>query len=433
MAVTRAIAGFDWRAGLFASALLALVSAVLPVPAPAAEEKPAVVAVRVTAIESVTRITLTLTGTVRYRVSMLGQPYRLVLDMPGVRWQLDPVGRFEQGPVTAWRFGAFSKDIDRVVFDLDRPMRVQKTFALAPKDRVTEWRLVIDLERVSRDEFERLEREREGGRAPPAPAADPPVAVAAPGMAPKAPPAARAALPLVVLDPGHGGVDPGATGPGGTVEKTIVLALAREVAERLAATGRYRVVLTRAGDTFVPLRQRFEAAREARAALFLSLHADSNPIRGRRGVSVYTLSAEATDQEAAALARRENRSDAIAGVDLKGRPDPVAGVLIDLAQRDTKAKSIRLARALVAELKTVAPLVGKPHRAAGFAVLKAPDVPSVLVEVGHLSNADEEKKLADPAHRRRLADGIVRGIERYFARPARPPAPPPPPARTATR
>jgi N-acetylmuramoyl-L-alanine amidase len=410
------ILGLDWHASRRAPVLLCLVlvgtAGLVPSGAPArAEEKPTVTAVRVSTIDQVTRITLSLSATVRYRVSVVGQPYRLVLDMPGVRWDLEPVGRFDSGAVRAWRFGAFTRDIDRVVFDLDRPMRVQKTFALAPKDRTTEWRLVIDLERVSRDEFERLEREREGRAPAPPPAhrAEPPVPVAAP------PPAGRPALPLIVLDPGHGGVDPGAVGPGGTVEKAIVLALAKDVAERLVATGRYRAMLTRGGDNFVPLRQRFEAAREARAGLFLSLHADSNPIRGRRGVSVYTLSTEATDQEAAALAKRENRSDEIAGLALKGRPGAVAGVLIELAQRDTKAKSIRLARSLVAELRSVAPLVGKPHRAAGFAVLKAPDVPSVLIEVGHLSNAEEEKKLADPAYRKRLAEGIARGIDRYFA------------------
>jgi N-acetylmuramoyl-L-alanine amidase len=417
-----------WRAWRRAAAFLGLISAGMAAVGPGAlparaEEKPAVTAVRVSTIDQVTRITLTLTAAVRYRVSVVGRPYRLVLDTPGVRWDLDPVARFEAGPVLAWRFGAFSRDIDRVVFDLDRPMRVQKTFALAPKDKATEWRLVIDLERVSRDEFERIEREQQGRAPLPEPA--PPVPVAAPpGAPPKAPPPpGRRPLPLVVLDPGHGGVDPGAIGPGGTVEKSVVLALARDVAERLAASGRYRAMLTRAGDSFVPLRQRFEAAREARASLFLSLHADSSPLRGRRGVSVYTLSAEATDQEAAALAKRENRSDEIAGIALKGRPDAVAGVLIDLAQRDTKAKSIRFARGLVAEMKGVAPMVVHPLRAAGFAVLKAPDVPSVLIEVGHLSNAEEEKKLADPAYRKRLAEGIARGIDRYFAVP---------PARTGT-
>ena len=220
---------------------------------------------------------------------------------------------------------------------------------------------------------------------------------------------------VVALDPGHGGVDPGAISPHRLYEKTITLAAARELARQLDATGRYRAVLTRSGDVFVPLRQRVARARASHAELFLSIHADALPDSAMRGLSVYTLSDQASDREAAALAGRENRDDFIAGVHLRRQPPVIGAILLDLAQRQTNNRSLLLARTIVMQLGHAVPLLEKPHRSAGFVVLTAPDIPSVLVELGCLSNPAEERLLPQRAYQRRLAQGLVRAIDDYFA------------------
>ena len=227
----------------------------------------------------------------------------------------------------------------------------------------------------------------------------------------------RSAVPLrtVVLDPGHGGVDPGAISPHGLYEKRITLATARELARLLEATHRYRPVLTRRGDIFVPLRTRVARARAARADLFLSIHADALPDSAMRGLSVYTLSETASDHEAGALAARENKDDFVAGVHLHRQPPVIGAILLDLAQTQTNNRSLELARAIVGELGHAVPLLEKPHRSAGFAVLTAPDLPSALVELGCLSNPKEERLLPKPSYQRRLAHGLVRAIDDYFA------------------
>lgn len=229
------------------------------------------------------------------------------------------------------------------------------------------------------------------------------------------PPNRPAALPVVAIDAGHGGFDPGATGIGGTFEKHITLSVARELAEALRDSGRYRVVLTRDSDLFLRLRERVRVAREERADIFLSLHADSNPDPRLHGVTVYTLSDQASDREAAMMAARENRVDALAGVEMDPEDDVMASILIDLAQRATRRESDALASFLVDHLGEVARLLNNTHRHAGFAVLTAPDVPSVLVELGHLSNAEDEQRLRSPDHRTRLVEALAEAVDAYFA------------------
>ena len=220
---------------------------------------------------------------------------------------------------------------------------------------------------------------------------------------------------VVVLDPGHGGVDPGAISPHGVYEKTLTLAMAHELGRRLEATGRYRPFLTRRGDKFVSLRGRVLRARANRAELFLSIHADLLPNRALRGLSVYTLSNEASDRMAAALANRENRDDFIAGVRLSREPRQIGAILFDLARRQTENLSLVLAHTIVEELGRTVQLLETPHRAAGFAVLTAPDIPSALVELGCLSNPTDERLLQERAYQRRLADGLMRAIDDFFA------------------
>ena len=220
---------------------------------------------------------------------------------------------------------------------------------------------------------------------------------------------------VVALDPGHGGADPGAISPHGLYEKTITLATARELARELELSGRYRSVLTRRRDRFVPLRQRVARARHAHADLFLSIHADALPDSDLRGLSVYTLSDQASDRQTAALAARENRDDLVAGMHLSHEAPVIGAILYDLARRKTNNRSLALARAVVEELGRSVPLLERPHRAAGFVVLTAPDIPSALVELGCLSNPHEERLLPTRSYQRRLAHGLVRAIDDYFA------------------
>jgi N-acetylmuramoyl-L-alanine amidase len=233
-------------------------------------------------------------------------------------------------------------------------------------------------------------------------------------------PATRPATPapatrrLVVIDAGHGGIDPGALGYNGLREKDITLEMARALKREIENSGRYRVVMTRQRDEFLPLRERVAVAREHKADLFVSLHADSIGSSNFRGFSVYTLSDTASDREAEMLAAKENRADALGGVDLSRESDVVASILIDLAQRDTMNHSRRFAKSLVNSLRTVGPLVPKPHRSAGFAVLTAADVPSALIELGYITNANDALRLSEPEERVKIARAIARAVDQYF-------------------
>jgi N-acetylmuramoyl-L-alanine amidase len=218
----------------------------------------------------------------------------------------------------------------------------------------------------------------------------------------------------VVLDAGHGGIDPGAIGVSGVYEKDLTIEVARDVARLLEGTRRYNVVLTRDDDEFIPLRERVARARAANADLFISIHADALPNAAMRGASVFTLSEKASDKEAAALAARENQVDLIGGIDLSRHPPEVGTILLDLTRRQTANLSIGLARRLVAELGKDVPLLEHSHRSAGFAVLKAPDIPSALVEMGCLSNAQEERLLRSNAYQKKIARLLVHAIDGYF-------------------
>lgn len=221
-------------------------------------------------------------------------------------------------------------------------------------------------------------------------------------------------IPLIVLDPGHGGADPGAIGVGSVYEKDIALATVLEAARKLESTRRYRVYLTRKDDVFVPLRERVVRARAAGGDLFLSVHADALPSARLRGASVFTLSETASDEEAAELASRENKADLVAGIDLSRHPPEVSEILLDLARRETNNQSIRFARELVAELRRHVLLLHNGQRSAGFAVLKAPDVPSALVELGCLSNREEERLLQRASYQRVMAASLIRAVDDYF-------------------
>lgn len=268
-------------------------------------------------------------------------------------------------------------------------------------------------------------------------------AEAKPGKAPRRPmrraapvrkaPPAKPKPRVVVIDPGHGGPDPGTIGFSGHYEKFVAISAAREMARQLTATGRYRAVLTRGGDSYVALRDRVARARLAKAELFVSVHADAHPDHSTRGASVYTLSEAASDREAAALAAKENKADIVSGVDLRGKPAEISSILIDLSQRETINQSRTYAGMLLESLgKKGVGLLARSHRYAGFAVLTAPDTPAVLLEMGYLSNRHDERLLLQRGYQRRLASALVDASDRYFAsRPTHPDAPPPRPAAPA--
>jgi N-acetylmuramoyl-L-alanine amidase len=225
--------------------------------------------------------------------------------------------------------------------------------------------------------------------------------------------------PVIVIDPGHGGIDPGCIGYSGTYEKTITIATAKEIARLLSASEHYKVVLTRSTDEYVALHDRVIRGRSAHGDLFLSVHADAIPDENVRGASVFTLSEKASDAAAAAVAERENRVDAVVGMEFANQSPEVSSILFDLTRRQTNNRSIGLARELVSVLSSEVRMLENCHRSAGFAVLKAPDIPSALVEMGCLSNREEDVLLQKASYRAKIAKGIVQSVDAYFKHVAR--------------
>ena len=353
-----------------------------------------------------TRFIADLSKKVEVKVFALGDPYRVIVDAADVSFQMpDGIGNEQRGLVKAFRFGLFAPGKSRIVLDIGGPFLIDRSFVLGARDDQPA-RLVIDL--VPTDEKTFLAKQREQSSKTKEEAKEPiPLAASAPS----------GEKPIVVLDPGHGGVDSGAKSANGVLEKNVVLAFAKRLRQKLEASGRYQVHMTRDDDTFLPLKERVRFAREKGAGLFISLHADYFPteIDDARGATVFTLSEKASDDEARALAAKENLSDAIAGVELPDDSDEVVtNILIDLAQRETNNRSVVMARSIVGELAAKGRLHTRQLRSAGFRVLKAPDVPSVLLELGFLSNEEDEKQLTSEAWRDRMAGAIRDAVESYF-------------------
>ena len=331
-------------------------------------------------------ITISARDVTPHKVFLLPRPDRLVIDIPSLanRPAVSLPGNYKGELLKALRLGQFDPHTSRLVFDLSQPIRVQTIY---DED---EGKLVIDIISARDGESPLAEK-------------------------PKAQPIRKPQKPVIVIDPGHGGQDPGTSGPSGSDEKDIVLEYAKALQAKLMKSGRYEVLLTRDDDTFIMLRKRVDIARKARASLFISLHADSDPDGSARGLSVYTVSEKASDTETAALAARENKSDVLAGMDLSDERPDVAGILISLAERETMNRSATLADVLVNALQGQIPLLTNSHRFAGFAVLKAPDIPSVLVEIGFLSHPGEEKQIRSKSYRDKVTGGIATGVDKYFS------------------
>jgi N-acetylmuramoyl-L-alanine amidase len=372
---------------------------------PAGEAPPVATDARLAGDDRQTRLVLDLSRKIDLRAFTLADPYRVVIDIPQVTFRLPPrVGEHGRGLVKMFRYGLVMPGGSRIVIDATGPVRALRAFVLDPTDGQPA-RMVVDLAPVDRETFLRASDIDNHLPRP----ADP--ALAHRDARPGDP------RPLIVLDPGHGGIDSGTRAASGETEKNLVLEFATMLRNKLEKTGKFRVAMTRSDDTFVELAERVRFARLRQAQLFISIHCDALA-RGdgdAEGASVYTLSEQASDAEAQRLADAENRADVIAGVNLAAEPSEIADILIDLAQRETKSFSTHFARAVVSELHAAARLHKHPLKSAGFRVLKAPDVPSVLVELGYVSNAGDLKQLISEGWRSRTGDALVHAVQSYFA------------------
>ena len=349
-----------------------------------------------------TRFQVTLSKPVTAQVSLMERPDRLIIDLPEVAFHLPAeAGRSKEGLVASYRYGLFAPGRSRVVMELAQPAIVSGMTTM-PDATGAATILTIELSRADREEF----RKAAAGSPPPAKDGPEPVVQAT-----------KDARPVIMIDPGHGGIDPGAAASSGSVaEKDLVLSFAQRLKKRLEEGGRYKVLMTRDKDVFVSLGDRVRAAKAAQADLLISIHADS--ISGGqdvRGLTVYTGSERASDADSARLADRENKADAVAGVESGDMPDDVSDILMDLTLRETRGFSHGFATRLVGEFDSVARLNKNPHRQARFQVLRAHDVPSVLVELGYLSSQKDLDLLMSEEWRAKMVSAMSNAVDRFFA------------------
>ena len=350
-----------------------------------------------------TRFKITLSKAVTAQAFLMERPDRVIVDLPEVAFHLpSEAGRSKEGLIASYRYGLFAPGRSRLVMDLAQPA-VVSGLTVQPDASGAATLLTIELSRVEREEFRRAAVESASKSAEGAP--EPPAVQQT-----------KDARPVIMIDPGHGGIDPGAAASGHVVEKDLVLSFAQRLKKKLEANGRYKVLMTRDEDVFVSLGARVKAARAAQADLFISIHADS--ISGGqdvRGLTVYTGSERASDADSARLADRENKADAAAGVESGDMPDDVSDILQELTLRETRGFSHGFATRLVGEFDTVARLNKNPHRQARFQVLRAHDVPSVLVELGYLSSQKDLDLLMSEEWRSKMASAMAVAVDRFFA------------------
>ncbi len=346
------------------------------------------------------RLTMALSRPVQVTSSITAGPDRVIIDLPSVNFQVQPAGKGGVGFVGAWRYGLFTPEKARIILDLSQPALVAKAEVRPRRGGFGE--LVVELKRAGRAEFQAAANEAAAKRQDATPAL--PEIVKPVGDTRR----------IVVIDPGHGGIDPGAV-VSTIAEKVVVLAFGQRLKQSLEASGRYRVVMTRDDDSFVPLAERVKLARAAGADLFVSIHADSlTQAQDVRGATIYTGSERATDSEAARLAAKENQADAVAGLDASEDVQDVAGILMDLAKRETRTFSSVFARNLVDKLGGSVRMHKVPLRSAGFRVLSAPDVPSVLIELGYMSSPKDAELLNSVEWRTKAVAAVSEAVDAYF-------------------
>lgn len=363
-----------------------------------------------------TRLVIELSEPAKFRTFMLADPVRLVVDLPTYDWQVKSVPAEKNRGIKQVRQGPLQAGLSRVVIDLEKPSLIHAAFVI-PAAKGQSDKIVIDFKPTTAADFTKGKAKVYGnmnGKVETAakPVLKAPIDPAPPSSTQYFP---QGKKPLIIVDAGHGGDDPGASGSQGLHEKNITLAMAKDLKAKLEGTGRYRVQLTRSTDVFIRLGERVAIARRANADMFISLHADSISRPAVHGASIYTLSEKASDAETEKLAARENRADAIAGLNLDTQDEDVANILVDLAMRDTMNQSKFFANKVVSIFRANGiDTLDIAHRFAGFAVLKAPDIPSVLIETGYMSNDREARALSTPEYRDRLATAITRSVDDYF-------------------
>ncbi len=422
---------------------------------------PEITTARIASNAEKTRFTAELNFAIGYNVYVLANPYRVIIDLPDAVFDLAPgTGDVARGLVSRFRYGQLDNNRSRIVIDVTGPVLIQNSYAVRAKDDRPA-RLIIDLIATDAETFAKInqvdqvanlvakEQARTDQNDGIIPREQPmvstggtgdtdstgsktndPIADLLRGKALKSKthkskkPAPKQKLAkqapnrrkklTIVIDPGHGGIDTGTSAKSGLSEKALVLVFSKQLRAKLLSLGRYKVIMTRSTDKFVPLRKRVAIAHGNKADLFIAIHADSIKYSAVRGTTIYTLSETASDAEAAALAAKENRADIIGGVDLAGENKEITNILIDLAQRETKNLSLYFAKSAINGLKRVTRMARRPMRAAGFVVLKAPDVPSVLVELGYLSNKRDAKLLANKAWQAKVAKALARSVDSFF-------------------
>jgi len=396
---------------LLVFAVIAVLASMSP-PASAAEDgepakAPLIFDARIVGDATRTRFVADMTAGIDVSVFTLSDPYRVIIDIPEVRFGLrEDDGVEGRGLFTAFRYGQISPGKSRIVLDLAGPVAVDKAFVLKPEGNQPA-RLVVDVVGTTRDAFLAVERAYRDERRDEEAARRDPVAEAAPAI--------DSGKFTVILDPGHGGIDTGARGRSGSVEKVITLEFAELLKKDLEATGRYNVFLTRTDDRFVALGDRVSFARDHGADLFVSIHANSFRGHSIRGTIVYTLSDGASDAMASEIAASENQADALAGLDLAGEnADEVRDILFDLTRRETRNFEMVFAQNLVTKLRGATTMFKVPHQKAGFKVLTAHDFPSAMIELGFVSNSEDEKLLLSDAWRGKVAGSVVDAVDAYF-------------------
>lgn len=366
---------------------------------------PALVAydMRVAGDEIRTRVVIEFEQKPEFSFHLLKSPHRMVVDLPETLFGLDEEMSGSRGLLSDIRYGLMAPGRSRIVFKAIGPMKPEMA-EIMENDTGGGYRLVFDLVAISDTEFEKLMRDQEWSGSSPQSGKSARVPRLDPGAAKKF---------TVAIDPGHGGIDTGAKGRKGLQEKDLTLEMSQTLKSILEHNADIRVIMTREDDRFVSLAERVRIARQHEADLFVSIHADSIRLRGVRGATVYTLSDKASDQMAQQLATSENRSDLIAGLSLEDEPQGVADILIDLTRRETHLFSVGMARSVVDSFQGSIKLIKNPIRSAGFRVLRAHDVPSVLVELGYLSNVEDEKLLRDPKWREKTAKLLASAIDSF--------------------
>ncbi|THK39952.1 N-acetylmuramoyl-L-alanine amidase [Ensifer sp. MPMI2T] len=358
---------------------------------------------RIAGDDARTRIVVEFDRKPEFSIHYVANPVRVIVDLPETSFGLKPESLEPRGLFDAIRYGGMGVGTSRLVLSAKGPVEVSHA-EVKPEEDGKSFRLVLDAERIDQARFDELLGDQQWTGTVRAVKTDRPVAA----------PVKNPSAFVIAIDAGHGGIDTGAIGTvTKTEEKHVTLAFAEELVATLNREAGVEAFLTRDRDEFLSLPQRVQIARQRGANLFVSVHADTLKQKDIRGATVYTISDKASDHLAASLAERENLSDEIAGVPLQSEPAEVADILIDLTRRETQAFSVNLARTVVSSFEGQIKLINNPHRHAGFRVLQAPDVPSILLELGFLSNKDDEKQLLDPEWRKKVSGLLAVAVRRY--------------------